>query len=54
MYDDSAEERDIVLVTGANGFLGQHVVKLLHEKDEDLDEIRCFDIRHYQNKLGKF
>ncbi|XP_070579309.1 3 beta-hydroxysteroid dehydrogenase/Delta 5--_4-isomerase type 3-like [Ptychodera flava] len=39
---------DIVLVTGAAGFLGQHVVKILLERGEDVREIRTFDIREFQ------
>lgn len=45
--------KQIVLVTGASGFLGQHVVKLLQEKDSRVREIRCFDLKPYENKLGK-
>lgn len=51
MFDDNTL-KNIVLVTGASGFLGQHIVKLLQEKDENVDEIRCFDLIKYENKLG--
>lgn len=45
--------KQVILVTGASGFLGQHVVKLLQEKDTQVKEIRCFDLKPYENKLGK-
>lgn len=44
--------KDIVLVTGSSGFLGQHIVKLLQEKDDEVEEIRLFDNRPYKNNLG--
>lgn len=43
---------EVVLVTGSSGFLGQHIVKLLQEQDKTVREIRLFDIRPYENKLG--
>src|SRR6218665_334572 len=42
--------RRVVLVTGASGFLGQHIVKEL--QNENIDEIRAFDCRPYEQKLG--
>lgn len=42
---------EVVLVTGASGCLGQHIVKLLQEKDDSVKEIRCFDIVAYENNL---
>ncbi|XP_075746885.1 3 beta-hydroxysteroid dehydrogenase type 7-like isoform X1 [Rhipicephalus microplus] len=43
----------VVLVTGSSGFLGQHVVKELHEDEHtSIREIRLFDNRPYVNKLG--
>jgi nucleoside-diphosphate-sugar epimerase len=54
MFDDSSELRDVVLVTGANEFVAQHILKLLHEQDEHVDEIRVFDRTAYENKLGAF
>lgn len=43
---------EVVLVTGANGCLGQHIVRLLQEKDDSVKEIRLFDLVAYENKLG--
>ncbi len=43
----------VVLVTGGNGFVGQHIVKLLHEKCEEVKQIRIFDIKPYKQQLGK-
>lgn len=51
---DSSDVRNVVLITGANQFLAQHVIKLLHENDEQVDEIRVFDFTPYENKLGVF
>lgn len=45
--------KQTVLVTGSSGCLGQHIVKLLHEKDDTVGEIRCYDIKPYQNNLRK-
>lgn len=47
----STLSKNIVLVTGASGFLGQHIVKLLQEQDDQVDEIRCFDLVKYENHL---
>lgn len=44
--------KQVVLVTGSSGFVGQHVVKLLQEKDQHVREIRCLDLKPYQNILG--
>ena len=44
---------EIVMVIGGAGFLGQHVVKELQERCENVKEIRVFDLKPYQNKLGK-
>lgn len=35
---------EIVVVTGASGCLGHHVVKLLVSLDEEVQEIRCLDL----------
>jgi nucleoside-diphosphate-sugar epimerase len=45
------ESNQVVLVTGASGCLGQHIVKLLQENDKNVKEIRCLDIKPYQNNL---
>lgn len=38
---------------GGSGFLGQHIVKQLQERDDDVKEIRIIDLKPYKNKLGK-
>lgn len=43
---------DIVLITGGSGFLGQHLVKLIQEKEFDsVKEIRIVDLMPYSKKL---
>lgn len=54
MTSETANKKQTVLVTGSSGCLGQHVVKLLHENDETVQEIRCYDIKPFQNNLRKF
>ena len=49
----SGSRREVILVTGGAGFLGQHVIRLLQERASNVDEIRVFDTRPYRNKLGK-
>lgn len=46
--------KQTILVTGASGFLGQHIVKLLQEQDRTVKEIRCLDLKAYRNNLGMF
>lgn len=53
MFDDQNELRDVVLVIGANQFVAQHIIKLLHENDDHVDEIRVWDSTPYENQLGK-
>ncbi|GFX53490.1 hypothetical protein TNCV_4652761 [Trichonephila clavipes] len=47
-----AVRNEIVVVTGSSGFVGQHLVKLLHEHDDHCSEIRLFDLKPYENKIG--
>lgn len=42
------------LCAGGSGFLGQHIVKLLQEKDPKVREIRVLDLKPYVNHLGKW
>lgn len=48
----ATESFEVVLVTGGAGFVGQHVVKLLQERDTAVKEIRVLDLKPYENKLG--
>ena len=46
---------DVVLVTGGNGFLGQHIVHLLQTQATpgEFCEIRVLDMVPYKNKMGE-
>ncbi len=46
-------EGEVILVTGGAGFVGQHVVKLLQERGQNIKEIRVFDILPYEDRLGE-
>lgn len=46
------EQKEVIVVTGASGCLGQHIVKLLQERDDTIREIRVFDKVPYKNNLG--
>ncbi|KAK3520745.1 hypothetical protein QTP70_032260 [Hemibagrus guttatus] len=47
----SRENRDLVyLLTGGCGFLGQHLLRVLLEKEEKVKEIRLFD-KHIDSSL---
>lgn len=48
------DNKQVILVTGSSGFIGQHVIKHLQEKDRNVKEIRCLDIRPYVNNLGSY
>ncbi|XP_055380711.1 3 beta-hydroxysteroid dehydrogenase/Delta 5--_4-isomerase isoform X2 [Condylostylus longicornis] len=45
---------EIVLVTGGSGCIGQHIIKLLIEKKDELGvkEIRSIDLKKYENQIG--
>ncbi|XP_053398228.1 3 beta-hydroxysteroid dehydrogenase/Delta 5--_4-isomerase type 1-like [Mercenaria mercenaria] len=42
----------VVLVTGASGFLGKHVVKMLQTCADHAQEVRIVDVVPFINKLG--
>lgn len=44
----------IILVTGGNGFLGQHVIKHLQLYGEGITEIRVLDIIPFVQKMGLY
>lgn len=48
--------QEIVLVTGGSGFLGQHIIKQLIDKQDELGikEIRSIDIQPYRNEIGTY
>ena len=54
MSETLSSVKQVVLVTGASGCLGQNIVKLLQEKDDSVKEIRCLDLKPYQNNLREF
>lgn len=43
---------DIILIIGGAGFLGQHLIKELQDRDETVKEIRVLDIKLYEKKLN--
>ncbi|CAL1542785.1 unnamed protein product [Lymnaea stagnalis] len=58
MAADSASDKgwrngdgDIVVVTGGNGFFGQHIVKMLHLRAPHVSEIWVLDIAPFEQKL---
>jgi hypothetical protein len=42
-----------LLLLGGSGFLGQHIVRLIEERDPTVKEIRIVDLRPYENRLSK-
>lgn len=45
-------KKEIILVTGSSGCLGQFIVKLLQERDDKVAEIRLYDRRPFFNRLN--
>ena len=44
-----------LLVTGSSGFLGQHIVKVIHEKNIlDVDKLVVFDLKPFLKQLGEY
>jgi hypothetical protein len=43
----------IFFLLGGSGFLGQHIVRLIEERDPTVKEIRIVDLRPYENRLSK-
>jgi nucleoside-diphosphate-sugar epimerase len=39
---------------GGSGFLGQHIVRLIEERDPTVKEIRILDLQPYKNRLSKY
>ncbi len=46
-------DKETVVVTGGNGFLGQHIVKLLQEQARHVGNIIVFDRVPYVKALGR-
>ncbi|XP_058462323.1 3 beta-hydroxysteroid dehydrogenase/Delta 5--_4-isomerase [Malaya genurostris] len=46
------DTKEIILITGGAGFLGQHLIKTLQERDSKVSEIRVVDLKLYENFLG--
>lgn len=42
------------IFSGGSGFLGQHIVRLIEERDPTVKEIRIVDLRPYENRLSKY
>ncbi|XP_065079851.1 3 beta-hydroxysteroid dehydrogenase/Delta 5--_4-isomerase [Ochlerotatus camptorhynchus] len=46
------DAKEVILITGGAGFLGQHLIKTLQERDPKVREIRVVDLKPYENILG--
>ncbi|EAT48210.1 AAEL000733-PA [Aedes aegypti] len=46
------EAKEVILITGGAGFLGQHLIRTLQERDPKVREIRVVDLKPYENILG--
>lgn len=42
------------ILLGGSGFLGQHIVRLIEERDPTVKEIRIVDSVAYENRLSKY
>ncbi|XP_049290446.1 3 beta-hydroxysteroid dehydrogenase/Delta 5--_4-isomerase [Anopheles funestus] len=49
---EKMDKKEIVLVTGGSGFYGQHLIRVLQERDSKVGEIRVVDLNPYENRLG--
>jgi len=46
--------RNLFFFQGGSGFLGQHVIRVIQERGDGVQEIRVVDVLPYKKKLGKF
>ena len=54
MADVAAMKTKTVLITGTSGFLGQHLVKLAHVRnDQNITKLVLFDKVPFTKQLGK-
>ena len=51
--NSTSEKSEVYLVTGGSGFVGQHVIKQLQERGNNIKEIRVFDTKPYYKQLGE-
>ncbi|GAB1603616.1 3 beta-hydroxysteroid dehydrogenase/Delta 5--_4-isomerase type 4-like isoform X1 [Argonauta hians] len=49
--EEGERGKEVCVVTGGAGFLGQHITHLLHTTSNDLHQIRTFDIRPFKKIL---
>ncbi|XP_014240127.1 3 beta-hydroxysteroid dehydrogenase/Delta 5--_4-isomerase type 1 [Cimex lectularius] len=45
-------DKQIVLITGGAGFLGQHLIREIQERQDDIKEIRVVDLIKHENKIN--
>lgn len=46
-------KKEIVVLTGASGCLGYHTLRLLIDRDDSVDEIRCLDVREPEELMKR-